>query len=292
MVSVNPLHPLFGAEVAGVDLRRPVDDATFTELRAAFDRFSVLVFHDQPVTDEEQVAFSRRFGPLETLRKGAVAAGSPYLVVLTNVGKQGEILPPRHDQVLNGRANQLWHTDSSFKPVPALASLLSAREVPPTGGETEFASMRAAWDALPEAKRAGLEGLVAVHDFAHSRAQIDPDFVPEDVKLSLPPVRQALVRTDPVTGRKALYLGSHASHIEGMPVETGRALLQELLAFATQPQFVYRHEWRPGDLVLWDNRATLHRGRPYEAGQHRRLMVRATVAGEGPTVAQAEPAAA
>ncbi|MGH7324808.1 MAG: TauD/TfdA dioxygenase family protein, partial [Candidatus Rokuibacteriota bacterium] len=288
-VTVRRLHPLFAAEVRDVDLGATLDEATFGEIHAAFTEHSVLVFPDQPLSDERQVAFSRRFGPLEQTtssiaRNDTVAR---EIADLSNVDAEGQMIPADDRRMLYHSGNQLWHTDSSFKPVPALASLLSAREVPPEGGETEFASLRAGWAALPEPTRRRLEGLVAVHHFAYSRGLIAPGLLTTEQDAALPPVRQALVRVDPVNGRKTLYLGSHASHIEGMPVEEGRALLRDLLAFATQPEFVYRHTWRVGDLVMWDNRAVLHRGRPWDARRYRRVMHRTTVAGEGPTVAAA-----
>ena len=278
MLDARPLHPLFGAEIRGVDLRAALGEATFGAIRNAFERYSVLVFPDQPVNDEQQLAFSRRFGPLEATRAGAVGSGTP-IAVLTNVGPDGALLPPSHAHMLHTRANQLWHSDSSFKRNPAMASLLSGREVPPEGGDTEFASLRAAYAALPETEQRRLDGLVAVHDFAYSRGQIDPDFLNDELRGSLPPVQQALVRRNPVTGEKALFLGSHASHIVGMPVKEGRGLLNDLLAFATRPEFVLRHRWRAGDLVMWDNRAVLHRGRPWPESRYPRTMVRTTVAG-------------
>ena len=285
MLSLRPLHPLFGAAVSGVDLTMPLTEAEFAPIGAAFERYSLLVFHEQPFDNERQVAFSRHFGPLEPTKVSSLGAGTP-VVTLTNVGAEGALVPANHRQVLIDRANQLWHSDSSFKPVPALASLLSGREVPAEGGETEFASMRAAYAALSAAMRARIEGRVAIHHYAHSRGQIDPAMLtPEELK-TLPPVRQAMVRTHPLTAEKSLYVGSHAMAIEGMAEAEGRALIEELLAFATQPRFVYTHRWRRHDLVIWDNRSMLHRGRPYPYGQQRRTMVRTTVAGDGPTVAE------
>ena len=206
--------------------------------------------------------------------------------MLTNVGPDGRIVPPTDKQVLNNRANQLWHSDSSFKPAPARASLLSAREIPFEGGDTEFASMRAAYAALPEVEKRALEGLVAIHDFAFSRSRIDPALVSDAERGTHPPVRQALVLEGPCG--KALYLGAHAARIEGMADEDGRALIDRLMTFATQDRFVYRHRWARHDLVLWDNRAVLHRATPFNSSQERRHMVRTTVAG-GPTLAEAVP---
>ncbi len=289
MLETKPIHALFGAEVRGLDLRRPLADQTFAAVRQAFDRHSLLVFPDQPLTDAQQIAFSRRFGPLEDTRKGEFGTGTE-IVVLTNVGADGALTPPGHRQVLSSRANQLWHTDSSFKPVPALASLLSAREIPSAGGETEYASTRAAYAELAPETRRRIDGRVAEHRFVHSRDQIDPHFLTQEERDEFPPVLRPLVRTHPPSGEPALYLASHAVCVSGMPLAEGRALLAELIEFATQPRFVYRHRWRPGDLVMWDNRCTLHRGRPWDYRQHRRTMVRTTVSEGAPsTTAQRGP---
>jgi alpha-ketoglutarate-dependent 2,4-dichlorophenoxyacetate dioxygenase len=178
------------------------------------------------------------------------------------------------------RANMLWHSDSSFKPVPSLCSLLSGRIVPPEGGDTEFASTRCAYPSLPEGLRRQVEGAVAVHDFAWSRDQVAPGFFTDKERAEYPPVRHPMVRVNPVNGRKSLFLGAHASHIEGRPVEEGRALLAAVLDHVTRPEFRYRHRWREGDLVIWDNRCVLHRATPFDSGRHRRLMQRTTVSGD------------
>jgi alpha-ketoglutarate-dependent 2,4-dichlorophenoxyacetate dioxygenase len=287
-LSIRRLHPRFVAEITGVDLRT-VDDATLGAIRAALDEHSVLVFHDQRWTDEEQIAFSRRFGPLEetTTSIAQNRRVAPQIADLSNVDPEGRTMSAEDRRMLYHKGNQLWHSDSSFKRVPAMASLLSAREVPPEGGETEYASLRAAWDDLPAATQGRLEGLVAIHSFAYSRGLIAPGLLLPEQEAALPPVRQALVRVNPVNGRKALYLGSHASHIEGMPVEEGRALLAELLERTTRPDNVYQHRWRVGDAVMWDNRAVLHRGRPWDTARYRRVMHRTTIAGDGPTVPDA-----
>jgi alpha-ketoglutarate-dependent 2,4-dichlorophenoxyacetate dioxygenase len=283
-LSVRRLHPHFAAEITGVYLR-DLDDPTFAQLRDAFEEHSVLVFHDQHLTDDEQIAFTRRFGPLEETTRSIAqnARVAPQIADLSNVDAEGRTLSADDRRMLYHKGNQLWHSDSSFKPVPAMASLLSAREVPPAGGETEYASLRAAWDALPQALQRRLEGMIAVHSFAYSRGLIAPGLLLPEQEAALPPVKQQLVRENAATGRKAVYLGSHASHIVGMPVDEGRRLLRDLLEHATQPQFVFQHRWRVGDCVMWDNRAVLHRGRPWDA-QYRRVMHRTTVAGDGPTV--------
>ena len=210
---------------------------------------------------------------------------APQIADLSNVDADGNTLSAEDQRMLYHKGNQLWHSDSSFKPVPAMASLLSAREVPPEGGETEYASLRAAWDALPVAMQRWLEHLVAVHSFAYSRALIAPGLLLPEQEAALPPVKQRLVRANPVNDHRALYLGSHASYILGLPVAEGRALLRELLEHATRPEFVFQHRWRVGDSVMWDNRAVLHRGRPWDTERYRRVMHRTTVAGDGPTVA-------
>ena len=276
MPTITPLQPLFAARIGGLDLTRDLDDATFATVRDAFERYSVLVFPGQAITDEQQIRFSERLGPLEATRAGANGAGSK-LIVLTNIAADGGIAQPTDKQVLSNRANQVWHTDSSFKPIPARASLLSAREIPATGGDTQFASMRAAYAALSDEDKSLVDGLVAVHDFAWSRSRIDPALITEAERADNPPVRQALVMDNP--NGKALYLGAHARRIEGMDEASGRALIDRLIAFGTQERFVYNHRWVPKDLILWDNRAVLHRATPFASMNERRHKVRTTVAG-------------
>jgi alpha-ketoglutarate-dependent 2,4-dichlorophenoxyacetate dioxygenase len=279
--TITPLHPLFAARVDGIDLTRDMDDTTFGTVCDAFDRHSVLVFPGQTITDEQQVAFSERFGPLEATRAGATGAGTK-LIVLTNIAADGSIGAPSDKQVLSNRANQIWHTDSSFKPMPARASLLSAREIPSVGGDTQYASMRAAYAALPEADKQLVDGMVAVHDFGWSRSRIDPTLMTDAELADNPPVRQAVVVDSP--HGKALYLGAHARFIEGMDEAAGRALIERLIAFGTQERFVFVQRWTPRDLILWDNRAVLHRATPFQSSNERRHMVRTTVAGAVPTL--------
>ena len=282
-LTITKLHPLFGAEIGGVDTGRPMDDAMFGAIRAALDDYSLLVFHDQTLDDGSQVAFSERFGPLEKTIS-ANAAGGTHFARQSNIDiDTGAVIPPEDRRMIYQKGNMLWHTDSSFKPVPSLCSLLSARVVPETGGDTDFASARAAYDALPDATKARIEGLVAEHSLAYSRGLIGPDVLTEAQKNEVPPVRQAVVRANPANGRKAIYAGSHASHIVGWPAEEGRALLRELNDFITQPRFCYTFRWRAGDLVIWDNRCLLHRATPYDGTRYKRLMQRTTVAGDGPT---------
>ena len=269
----------FAARIDGVDLARPMDEPTWAAVRAALDEHSVLVFRGQSLDDDAQIAFSRRFGPLEITRSMNPTAGTPFARQSNLDIKTGEVIPPDDRRMVYQLANMLWHSDSSFKEVPSLCSLLSARIIPPEGGATEFASARCAYPTLPEPLTRRVETAVAVHDFAWSRDQIRPGFFTEKERAEYPPVRHPVVRMNPVNGRKSLFLGAHASHIVGMPVEDGRALLKTLLDHVTQPQFRYRHEWQQGDLVIWDNRCVLHRATPFDTTRHKRLMQRTTVSG-------------
>ena len=275
-MELQPIGPGFGVEVRGVDLLDVVaSDAAYREVRAAFETHSVLLFRDQEVTDDLQAVFSRAFGPLEIVKVGSVGVGTFYSP-LNNLAPDGSVVPETHRQALIARANQLWHTDSSFKQTPALASILSARTVPRAGGETEFVSMRLAWERLPSERQARLRDAVVRHSYANSRDQIHPELMTAAEREVLPPVRWRMTWRNPVNDRRALYLASHAYAIEGMGDNEGKALLAELIAAATQPDAVYRHAWRPGDVIMWDNRATMHRGRPWQAGDPR-VMVRTTV---------------
>lgn len=285
-ITIRQLHPLFGAEISGVDTGQPMDDAAFAEIRAALDEYSVLVFHDQSLDDDRQIAFSRRFGPLEMAGKANPAVGT-YFARQSNLDIQsGAVIPAEDRRMIYQKGNYLWHSDSSFKPVPSLCSLLSARTVPPEGGNTEFATMRAAYDELPDEVKQKLEGLVAEHSLVYSRGTVSTGALTREMKAELPGAWQAMVRINPVNGRKAIYAGAHASHVIGWPRDEGRAFIKWLNEFATQPRFCFSHAWRPGDLVIWDNRAVLHRATAYDAVRHKRLMQRTTVRGDGPTVAQ------
>jgi alpha-ketoglutarate-dependent 2,4-dichlorophenoxyacetate dioxygenase len=284
-ITIRKLTPVFGAEITGVDLTR-LDDATFEHIEDAFETYSVLVFPQQNLDDDAQIAFSRRFGDLEKTQ-GHIANNFQvkHVSEITNLDPDGKLMAADDPRVLYRLGQRNWHSDSSFKRVPAKASLLHARKLPPDGGDTQFASLRAAYDALPEARKRELEDKVAIHHYAYSRRNGGYALTNEAEDKRFPPVPQAMIRANPVNGRKALYVGSHASHIRGMPEEEGRALLKELLDFATQDQFTYLHHWNVGDLVMYDNRAALHRARPYKITEHPRILHRTTVMGEGPTVA-------
>ncbi|WP_439612719.1 TauD/TfdA dioxygenase family protein [Reyranella sp.] len=271
-----PLADGFGVEVKGVSLLDVAIDAqAYTEVRKAFETHSLLVFRDQQIADDVQVAYSRAFGPLELTKAASVGENSFYSR-LTNVGPQGEIVPPDHRQVLVAKANALWHTDSSFKKTPALASVLTARVLPDAGGETEYTSTRLAWERLPADLQEKLKRAVATHSYANSRDQIHPDLANAEERKALPPVRWRLNWRNPSNDRRALYVASHAYAIDGMDDRDARQLLAQLLDEATRPEFVYSHKWRQGDAVMWDNRAMLHRGRPWDYSRER-SMVRTTI---------------
>ncbi len=280
---IEPLTPAFGARVTGFSIREGVDDGTLTAIESAFEAYSVLYFPDQPVDDEEQIAFSERFGPLEGTLPGAVGAGTK-VARITNVMPDGTLKDPDSQLALFTRANIFWHTDSSFKPKPAKASLLSARRIPTEGGDTEFASTRAAYESLPSATQERLDGLIVVHDIAHSRAMLTPKALSTEQRAAMPPVEQALLRVNPSNDRKSLLIGSHAARIKGWNDGESKALLEELMAATVKPEHTYRHRWTVGDIVMWDNRAVLHRGHEYDEINDRRLMIRTTLAGAGPTV--------
>jgi alpha-ketoglutarate-dependent 2,4-dichlorophenoxyacetate dioxygenase len=275
-MEVIPLGPGLAAELRGVTLADiAADDAAYAAARAAFEEHSVLVFRDQEVTDEGQLAFSRRFGPPEVTKVGSLGTGS-HFVILTTIGDDGKVVPPDHRYAMRNKANQLWHTDSSFKRTPALTSILSARIIPERGGETEFVSTRLAFERLDPALRAKLANSFAWHDYAHSRGQIAPGLASPEERAALPPVCWRMVWKNPVNGRNALYLASHAYAVEGMEPAEGKALIDELMAAATALGSSHVHAWKSGDVVMWDNRATMHRGRPWPAHEAR-YMVRTTI---------------
>ncbi len=287
-ITIKPLHDLFCAEIGGVNTGEPMDDATFAEIRSAFEEYSVLVFHDQDLDDARQIAFSQRFGRLEIAGKANPATGTPFARQSNLDIRTGAVIPPEDRRMIYQKGNYLWHSDSSFKPVPSLCSLLSARIVPPEGGNTEFACMRAAYEALPDDIKLKLEGLVVEHSLVYSRDTVSVGSMTPEMRAELPGAWQVMLRVNPVNGRKAIYAGAHASHVIGWAREEGRAFINWLNDFATQPNFCYSHAWREGDLVIWDNRATLHRATAYDTVRYKRLMQRTTIGGDAPTVAQPE----
>ncbi len=288
-IKIYPVTESFAAEVGDVDLAQPLSKEDEAAIKAAFWQYAVLVFPQQALTLDQHVAFSERFGPIEMtvntyadeVKKDRI---DKRVADVSNLDTDNEILPAESRKRASGLANRLWHTDSIFKHVPALTSLLYAHQIAPIGGYTEFADMRAAWDALPAAKQKKLEGLKVFHSIFHSRAKVGATNFTERERASLPGAEQVMVRTIPQTGRKALYLASHAVNILGYTKEESDELLNELMEFATQRQFVYAHRWRVHDLVMWDNRCTMHRGTDYDERRWKRDMHRATVSDIGNTL--------
>jgi alpha-ketoglutarate-dependent 2,4-dichlorophenoxyacetate dioxygenase len=291
-ITVCPVTQGFAAEIGDVDLSKPIAADDVAAIKDAFTAYAVLIFPEQRLSQDQHLDFARLFGPLETtiavFRKDQKLRLPPELSDVSNIAPDNEVWGKDARYRLFQLGNRLWHTDSSFKRLPARASLLYARSIAPVGGHTEFADERAAYDALPEAMKRRLDGLIAEHSIWHSRGKLGGYVPTEEERRLRPPARHPLVRRHPGSGRHALYIASHASHIIGMPVDEGQALLAELIAFATQPRFVYVHKWRLGELVIWDNRCTMHRATPFPATGHVRDMRRTTVidtAAEAPAVA-------
>ncbi len=275
-MNVIPLGPGFAAEIRGVGMADvAASDDIYTAVRAAFEEHSVLLFRKQPITNELQMAFSARFGPLEIAKAASRGEGTPFSI-LTNVEPDGTLVTPGHKEELRAKANQLWHTDSCFKIPPALASVLSGRTVASTGGETEFTSMRLTWERLPAETRRKLDNAWAWHDYAHSRGKIAPQLASERERSTMPPVSWRMRWRNPVNSRDALYIASHTCEIDGMERGEALRLIEELTTFATQPEHLYQHRWQAGDVIMWDNRATMHRGRPWPVAQPRH-MIRTTI---------------
>jgi alpha-ketoglutarate-dependent 2,4-dichlorophenoxyacetate dioxygenase len=288
---VTPFQPLFVAKITGVDLGRPIDEATQWAIERAMDTYAVCVLPGQHLEDEEQIAFSRLYGPLEVskgIARKSGAAGRKRRIAyreifdISNLDENGGIRGEQDARSSLLQVTELWHTDLSFRQGSAKWSMLHGKVIPPAGGDTEFADTRAAYDALPDAMKTRLKGLIAEHSLWHSTAKRGGYVPTEEERRSHPPARHELVRQHPDSGRTALYIASYAEHIVGMRVEEGQALLGELIQFATQPQFIYRHKWQVGDLVIWDNRCTMHRSTPFEATHHVRDMRRTTIVERAP----------
>ena len=280
-MTVVPVTPSFAAEIGDVDLSKPIEAADVAALKDAFSKYSVLIFPDQHLSQDQHLDFAKHFGPLETTigvyRKDTPLRLRKEFADVSNLAPNNQVWGKDSRTRMFQLANRIWHTDSSFKRLPALASLLYARSIAPVGGHTEFADERAAYDALPEDTKRRLDGLVAEHSIFNSRARLGYTNFSDEERRELPPVPQVVVRTIPESGRKSLYLASHAGRIFGLPEGEGRALVDELIAHATQRQFVYTHRWRLYDLVMWDNRCTMHRGTEFDDLRWKRDVQRATV---------------
>jgi alpha-ketoglutarate-dependent 2,4-dichlorophenoxyacetate dioxygenase len=273
-IALRQLHPLFVGEVSGVDTSQTLTAPTVRAIWEAIDCYAVLVFRDQDLDDERQLSFAGHFGAIEaprSARGGDKRRLRPEISDISNLDEHNRLRAADDPRRMDQLGNRLWHTDGSFRPIPAALSMLSAHRVPEIGGETEFADLRAAWDALPDEMKAEIEELIAVNDIAHSRAQIGFTDLLFSEREALPPVPQRVVPVHPGSGRTTLYLAAHASHVIGQTIPESRLLLRDLIEFATQPGFVYRHRWRPGDLVIWDNRCTMHVGRAFDETQTRDL---------------------
>lgn len=271
---LEPLSPVLGASISGLDLRRPLPESTRRAVYDAFLRYHVLCFRDQHLTEDEQIAFTEQFGTLERHVASNRGRNNPLVHIVTNLGPDGKP---------SGKvASTEWHSDKSFRPQPSLATILHALVMPPNGGETCFANMVAAYEALPEQEKAELEGVRVVHSWALSQARAGIK-VPQEEIDDAPPMSHPLVRTIPETGRKALFMGERAVYLEGFPEEAGRARLEQLTAHAVQERFVYRHQWRLGDVLMWDNRCLLHRANPnFDAARYPRVLQRTCLRGAAP----------
>ena len=287
-ISIYPVTPDFAAEIGDVDLTQPLSTEDCAAIKAAFWQYAVLVFPAQEINSDQHVAFASQFGPIEPninsyadeIKKERI---DNRVSDVSNLDQNNEILPAQSRKRQSGLANRLWHTDSSFRHVPALTSLLYSRQVAPIGGHTQFTDLRAAYDALPASMQQRLEGLIAEHSIFHSRASIGFTDYSERERASLPGAKQVLVRTIPESGRRSLYLAAHACRIDGMAETQAQQLIAELMAHATQRQFIHTHRWRQNDLVMWDNRCTMHRGTEYDERRWKRDMHRATVSDVGNT---------
>jgi alpha-ketoglutarate-dependent 2,4-dichlorophenoxyacetate dioxygenase len=294
MISIRQIHPVFVGEVSGADLSKPLSTADVAAIEAGMDRYAVLVFRDQNITDDQQMAFTKNFGEIENAKGGNITKDNEYrlkpgMIDVSNLDKDGKPLPRDDRRRMFNLGNRLWHSDSSFRAKPAKYSILSARTVASKGGNTEFADMRAAYDTLDDDTRATIEDLVCEHSLIYSRGSMGFTELTDAEKAMMTPVRQRLVRTHPVTGRKSLYLSSHAGTIVGWQVPESRDFLRDLNEHATQRELVYIHRWRQFDLVVWDNRQTMHRVRRFDESQPRDMR-RTTVAGEAMTAEQAQAA--
>jgi alpha-ketoglutarate-dependent 2,4-dichlorophenoxyacetate dioxygenase len=291
---INPSQPGFAGEVSGCDLTQPLDRAAVAAIEAGMDKYAVLVFHDQKITDEQQMAFTRNFGTLEHTGSGNITKPHELrlqseMIDVSNLDRDHKPLPLDDRRRMFNLGNRLWHSDSSFKAIPAKYSLLSGRQTVDQGGNTEFADMRAAYDALDAETKAEIEDLICEHSLIHSRGKLGFTDLTPDEKKKFTPVRQRLVRTHPVSGRRSLYLSSHIGTIIGWLTPEARAFLSDLTDHATQPHFVHVHKWRQFDFVMWDNRQTMHRVRRFDETKVRDMR-RTTVSGDAPTAEQVQAA--
>jgi alpha-ketoglutarate-dependent 2,4-dichlorophenoxyacetate dioxygenase len=282
---IESIHAEFGARISGVDLSRPLDDEEFVRIDLAINQYSLLLFEYQQMNDDRHLEFSHRFGQLEEEHVSYYSSGEvTYIGHIGNIDADGNMISAR--QIKSSTGNEMWHSDSSFREIPAMYSILCAYEVPAEAGETEFASARSAYQRLDQAIRDRIGGRVGIHDYIYSRTKVGEDAVTQGQRTYMHPVRQRLVRQNPVTGEKNVFVGSHVKQIEGMADDEAKALIEQLIKEIARPQSVYRHRWRAGDVVIWDNRCTLHRGCGYDDEKYRRRMHQTRVRGICPSIAE------
>ena len=286
-LSSQSLHPEFGARIMGVDLRTDLDDATVAAIRDAVDRYAFLVFPNQKFDDAAQLALTRRFGEPEPSHVAKGEGRLEYFGTIGNVQADGSVLGNTHKKTIFLTGNNMWHSDASFKETPAFLSIMCAYETPAEGGATLFASTRSAYARLPAARKAELDPLIVIHDYVYSRSKVALDAVSPELAATLPPVRHRLVRRNPTTGEKNVFIGSHAKAIEGWSERDSRALLDGLVEETVGDTHIYAHRWQPGEVVFWDNRCLIHRGEGYDADKYRRYMRQTRTRGNGPTLAEA-----
>ena len=287
LLNIEPLHEDFGARVSGINPRQPLSDTAVDEIQAAIDEHSFLLFPEQEMNDDLHLVFTKSLGEPEESHVAKGERGEiAHIGTIGNVQEDGSKLGNDHKKTIFLTGNNMWHSDSSFRELPCRLSIMCAYEVPDEGGATTFVSARAAYGRLDEASKARIDPLVVIHDYVFSRSKVAPDAVSPSLAASLPPVPQKLVRTNPGNGAKNFFVGSHAKAIEGWSNEDSRELLDDLLAQATRPEHTYSHNWRPGDLVIWDNRCLVHRGEGYDADRYRRYMRQIRTRGVGPTLVE------
>jgi alpha-ketoglutarate-dependent 2,4-dichlorophenoxyacetate dioxygenase len=286
-IRIEPLHPELGARITGLDLRQDLDDETVATIREAIDTYSFLVFPNQSFNDEAQLALTRRFGEPEPSHVAKGEGRLEYFGTIGNVQPDGTVLGNSHKKTIFLTGNNMWHSDASFKETPAFLSVMCVYETPAEGGATLFASTRRTYERLPAARQAELDPLIVIHDYVYSRSKVAPDAVSPQLAATLPPVRHKLVRRNPGSGARNLFIGSHAKAIEGWSDTASRTLLEGLVEETVAEPYVYAHRWQPGEVVFWDNRCLIHRGAGYDADKHRRYMRQTRTRCEGPTLGEA-----
>ncbi len=284
-MKIKPIHVDFGARISGVDLSRPLEQDTFEQIDDAINRYSLLLFENQRMNDAAHLDFSRRFGELEEEHISYYSKGEvTYIGRVGNIDHDGNKVSSR--QIKSSTGNEMWHSDSSFREIPAMYSILAAYEVPAEAGETEFVSARAAYQRLDRETRELIESKVGIHDYIYSRTKVGEDAVTQSQRTYMHPVRQRLVRQNPVTGERNIFVGSHVKEIEGLPDAEAHPLIERLINEITRVESVYRHRWQAGDMMIWDNRCILHRGCGYDADKYRRRMHQTRIRGRGPSLAE------